>query len=86
MTLCPNADDIWLKAMTLKKGVKSWVVPGTNTWVDLPPFIEGSQIDCLANDNIAVGNDVQLKTVFDFFDLWGKLSRNRAEVQYESRE
>lgn len=71
--LCPTADDIWLKAMTLKRGTECRVVPGANQWSDLPPFIEGTQTECLAMINVHEGNDLQMKRVFDRYDLWRKL-------------
>lgn len=73
MSLCPTADDVWLKAMTLKVGIRSWVVPGVHAWSELPPFIADTQEDCLAKENVRSGNDLQIKRVFDRFSLWPRL-------------
>ncbi|SMF59741.1 hypothetical protein SAMN02745866_03846 [Alteromonadaceae bacterium Bs31] len=73
MDICPTADDIWLKAMSLKNGVNSWVVPGENEWSDVPPYIDDTQEECLAEVNIEQKNDVQLQAVFDRFGLWSRL-------------
>ncbi len=76
MDLCPTADDIWLKAMTLKNDTECRVVPDGNRWSELPPFVEDTQTECLATINVKKGNDVQFKNVFDHYDLWHKLTRS----------
>lgn len=64
-TLCPKADDIWLKCMSIKNGVK--VV----TYRDyVIPFIEisDSQEVTLRSTNIGKNeNDIQLKRVIDTY-------------------
>lgn len=73
MDLCPTADDIWLKAMSLRQHRKCHVVPGDHAWSDLPPFIANTQEECLAMENVDTGNDTQLRRVFDYYDLWSLL-------------
>lgn len=75
MSLCPTADDIWLKAMTLKNNVKCFVVPGENSWVEVPAYIQGTQEDCLTTENLISGNDEQLEKVFNYFNLFQRLAQ-----------
>ena len=74
LELCPSADDIWLKAMSLKRSTRCIVVEAADRWSDLPPFIEGTQEQCLARTNVKDANDVQMKRVFDHYALWEKLT------------
>lgn len=75
MRLCPNADDIWFKAMTLKKGIRSMRVVDSRIWRDRFLTIEGSQSHSLKRLNWRkdTGNDVKLKAVFDHYDLYDRL-------------
>jgi len=73
LSLCATADDVWLKAMSLKNGVKTALVSGDCSWSILPPYIKGTQQNCLADVNIKEGNDLQLARVFDHYNLWGSL-------------
>ncbi len=75
MDICPSADDIWLKAMTLKQGVSCWVVPCDSHWSDVPPYVDGTQEACLAEENVDEKNDIQLKAVFDRYKLWASLDK-----------
>lgn len=63
--LCPTADDIWFKAMTLLNGVKSRRVAEHN---NMPIVIPGSQEQALIQDNRSA-NDDQLELTFSHFDL-----------------
>ncbi len=68
MTLCPSADDIWFKAMALKKGTKCSTLNVHN-----PVYIENSKLQSIALYNVNVHkdkNDEQLKKVFDRYNLY----------------
>jgi len=76
LELAPKADDIWLKAMTLKRGTGCQVVADPREWEQRFLFIEGSQKFALKHGNTkgpVTGNDVKLKAVFDRYQLWAKL-------------
>lgn len=68
MRLCPRGDDIWYKAMSLKKGVLCKKVrPFHRELVE----IKGTQTKALWKENTAMDkNDRQIKAVFDHFDLY----------------
>lgn len=76
MRLCPNADDIWLKAMTLKKGTHSMKIVDGRGWKDRFLTIEGSQTHSLKKQNWRKdsGNDAKLKAVFDHYNLYDRLA------------
>lgn len=63
--LCPTADDIWFKAMTLLNGVKSRRVAEQNF---MPIVIPGSQDQALIHGN-KHANDEQLQATFSHFGL-----------------
>ena len=73
MELCPTADDIWFKAMTLKAGYKSYVIPSLPEMNQLPPFIEHTQDDCLTDINRETENNRQFDNVFSKYNLWDML-------------
>lgn len=71
MSICSHADDVWFKAMSLKKGTKVCSVFSHDS--------KGN--DYLANDDVQDvgllnynvtqgGNDIQIKAVFDKYDLY----------------
>ena len=75
MELCTYADDVWFYAMRLMSDTPVVQVftgkPGGN-YMDL---VSG-EIDSLGDDNFRSGknlNDIQLKAVFDKYQLYGKL-------------
>lgn len=70
--LAPNADDVWLKSMSLKKGTLCKKVDDCREWEGRFVVIEGSQKYSLKRKNKqrAAGNDAQIKAVFDSYDLW----------------
>jgi len=70
--MAPNADDIWLKAMSLKKGVCCKPIEDPKHWKSKFLMIEGSQNDSLAslNKSKTSGNDAKLKAVFGYYGLW----------------
>jgi hypothetical protein len=73
LKLCPTADDIWLKVMSLLSDTPCQIVYSEDNWSDLPPFIHGTQDDCLAKKNVKAANDQQLDRTLNHFDLTNKL-------------
>ena len=75
MRLAPRADDIWLKAMSLKKGTRCQLVNDPRDWTSRFLFIDGSQKFALKHENLhgVSANDPKLKAVFDAYDLYSKL-------------
>jgi hypothetical protein len=71
MRLCPNADDIWLKAMSLKNGVACAKIRDPRHWKDRFLTIEGSQDSSLKRENWdrRAGNDKKLEAVFSEYHL-----------------
>lgn len=69
--LAPNADDVWLKAMSLKKGTVCTMLEGRGVWMQRFPVIAGSQEVSLKRRNKSKrsGNDEQIKAVFDAYEL-----------------
>lgn len=69
-----NADDLWLKTMSIKKGTKSLITNSFNR-----PFVDiaNSQIESLYSSNIGENqNDKQIKALnneFGLFKLYSKL-------------
>jgi hypothetical protein len=78
MRLAPRADDIWLKAMTLKHGVLCRKVPDIRPWKARYVAIEHSQQVALKHENMKLGggNDQKVRATFDHYDLWGLLKRD----------
>lgn len=74
MHLAPNADDIWLKAMSLKNGIKCQRVADRRELRSRFLNIQGSSARSLKSMNKSNkgGNDQQLKAVFDHYQLWEK--------------
>lgn len=73
--LAPNADDVWLKAMALKKRTPCKVVAHTKHWRARLLMIEGSQEVALIKSNKCKqeGNDPKIQRVFNHFHLWQQL-------------
>lgn len=71
MRLAPGADDVWLKAMALKAGVKALAVTEHRHWRGRYLFIEGSQKFSLKRQNKSrqSGNDVKIRAVLDAYGL-----------------
>jgi hypothetical protein len=65
--ICPIADDVWMKAMSLLNNVRCHkVAPVSMQFVS----VRGTQHKTLASENMARGrNDVQLRAVFDHYNL-----------------
>ncbi|TXS96710.1 glycosyltransferase family 2 protein [Parahaliea maris] len=74
--LCPSADDVWLKAMTLARGVDCQVVPRDYLWKTRNLTIPGSQQTALKrrNKHAVSGNDAQIARTFDYFGLLAPLA------------
>lgn len=72
MKMSPGADDVWLKAMSLKKGVFCKPITDIRPWGERYLVVEGSQLVALKRKNKAIGqgNDSKLKAVFDAFNLY----------------
>ena len=70
--ICPTADDIWLKAMSLLNGVRCQKVrPFSTEW----PLISGSQQKRLSVQNVENRrNDTQLRAVFEHYGLFARLA------------
>jgi len=68
MELCPTADDIWLKVMTLNKGIKCKIINSSRKWSD-------DNIDITVSNDIGLyginkyQNDEQMKNVFEYFKI-----------------
>ncbi len=75
MSLCPFGDDIWFKAMSLKKNILCASVPSgihQRTFIDNPHWKNKG----LTLINIGEGkNDKQIKKVFDYYNLWTFLNK-----------
>lgn len=73
--LAPRADDIWFKAMSLKRGVVCKRIAGMRHIFPMRPH---SQEVGLQLTNVkAGGNETQISACFDHFDLWNILGANR---------
>jgi hypothetical protein len=65
--ICPIADDIWMKAMSLLNNVRCHKV--APVFVQFIP-VRGTQHKTLAGENMTRGrNDVQIRAVFDRYNL-----------------
>lgn len=72
--LCPSADDVWINAMLLKLDVKIKQVEDSRDWSEKTIVLSKSQdIGLYKINTIKNQNDVQLKSIFDYYNLWEKL-------------
>jgi SAM-dependent methyltransferase len=70
LSLAPNADDIWFKAMTLKNNRKSKILSQNNKEFANIFTIEGTQENSLYHTNIFKGlNDKYIKNIFKLYNL-----------------
>lgn len=71
MQLCPTADDIWYKAMSIKMGVPCKKIhPYHKEFTQ----IKGTQQHALWRENTMLNkNDQQIKAVFEYFNLYSSL-------------
>ena len=76
LELAPGADDVWLKAMSLKKGILCKKVPDVRSWMLRFPLIPDSQVVSLkrTNKKKSGGNNEKITKVFNQFDLVDKIS------------
>lgn len=72
LKLCPNADDVWLKAMSLKQGTPSARVPDPRDWSNRFFTVGGTQEVALRKENWRSrgGNDCKIRDVFEYYDLY----------------
>ena len=73
LRLAPNSDDVWLKAMSLRKSVKCRKVQNKrSSFIDKIIEIPGSQCVALKRKNKCRlnGNDQAISQVFDKYDLY----------------
>ncbi len=74
MSLAPNADDIWFKAMTLLNNRKSKILNQNNKEFSKQNLIETTQENALFLQNKNQGlNDIYLDKVFKFYSLDEKI-------------
>lgn len=72
MSICPNADDVWFKAMALLNGTKSKKVDDSRDFSSRFLLLENSQDIALGNSNV-IDNDAQIEAVFKKYDLYERL-------------
>lgn len=71
LKLCPHADDVWFKAMTLLKNKDCVVVPRMRKPRQEFLCINPTGTETLANLNrVKKLNDIQIKNVFDYYNLY----------------
>ena len=72
MRLCPNADDIWLKAMSLKQGTPSAKLADARNWSERFLTVSGTQGSALKRENWRKrgGNDCKIRDVFSHYGLY----------------
>jgi len=70
--LCPGADDVWLKAMSLLKGTPCSRVVDPRDWSRRFLTVGGSQLVALQDENWGRqgGNDGKIRAVFDEYGLY----------------
>lgn len=75
LELAPGADDVWLKAMSLKKGTPCRIVPDSRDFMTNFLTIEGSQETSLKrrNKHSPTGNDQKIQAVFSRYNLISNL-------------
>lgn len=82
VAICPTADDVWLKAMSLMNGVAcKKVKPGAIAYVEIR--IPGNRV--LSHHNVnANGNDAQIRKVADRYRVFRKASAPQTRPPGES--
>lgn len=77
MALCPGADDVWLKAMSLLQGTPCSRVVDPRDWTSRFFTIGGSQAFSLQDGNWkkSGGNDAKIRTVFSEYELYDRLKQ-----------
>lgn len=72
MSICPDADDIWFKSMSLISNVKCKKVSDCRDFFSRFLLLQDSQDIALKHINLE-GNDKQIKAVFEKYNLYRKL-------------
>ena len=70
LKLCPYADDIWFKAMSLLKNVECEKIPYVGFEHNFVPLAVDYASSLQKINVVEGGNDVQIKRVFDYYDLY----------------
>lgn len=71
LTLAPSADDIWFKAMALKKGTECRkVYTQTPCYIELDLLHKDSKLRLNSSNVKQNKNDIQIKAVWDEYNLW----------------
>ncbi len=73
-SICPTADDVWFKAMSLLNGVKCKRLPvSVEELASNSKFVNGSQFEKLRLTNVeGGGNDAQILAVFEKYKLYSR--------------
>ncbi|GAB2887279.1 glycosyl transferase [Microbulbifer echini] len=71
LALCPKADDIWLKAMSVRQGTRAARVPDSRHWRDRFLTIPSARAQSLKRENLKskYGNDYKIRRVFSEYKL-----------------
>lgn len=76
--LSPFADDIWINAMLLKNNKKIILIDEERKYLEKHVLIKTGQDIALHLINLGQSrNDTQLKSVFDYYNLWIKLKEKK---------
>ncbi|WP_078084531.1 hypothetical protein [Microbulbifer mangrovi] len=72
LKLCPKADDVWLKAMSLLQGTPCARLPDSRDWSERFFTVGGTQEVALRKENLRNrgGNDCKIREVFEYYDLY----------------
>lgn len=72
LKLCPKADDVWLKAMSLLQGTPCARLPDSRDWSDRFFTVGGTQELALRKENLRSrgGNDCKIRNVFEYYNLY----------------
>ncbi|WP_317931189.1 hypothetical protein [Halioxenophilus sp. WMMB6] len=75
LALSPRADDIWLKAMSLKQGTKCVKIADPRPWKERFLIIPGPKQAALSRENRRSkgGNDDKIKATFSAYNLYERL-------------
>lgn len=74
LDLCPLADDVWINAMLLRLNKKITQIKDGRSWSEKIITLTKNQDIALSKVNVGENkNDIQLKAVFDYYNLWEKL-------------
>lgn len=72
MELCPNADDLWLRAMCILQKVDTFYLsdysPFSHYFIEIPNTQKGA-LNTINNTFGEVNNDAQFKRLYDYYNL-----------------